>query len=80
MSCQDLNFVPCPMRFSCPTQGCYRENKPIRENWQVKMFAVAGVSRSRLDAFIEIVLEGEKLSYNPPKNVVMTAQLTTSLS
>ena len=22
VSCQDINFVPCPMRFSCLTQGC----------------------------------------------------------
>ena len=21
VSCQDINFVPCPMRFSCPAQG-----------------------------------------------------------
>ena len=42
VSCQDINFVPCPMRFSCPTQGSCRENKSITENWRVKMFAVAG--------------------------------------
>ena len=39
---QDINFIPCSMRFSCPTQGSYRENKSVRENWRVKMFAVAG--------------------------------------
>ena len=42
VSCLDKNFVPCPMRFSCPAQGRYRENKYVRENRRVKMFAVGG--------------------------------------
>ena len=46
--CQDINFVPCPISFSCPAKGRYRKNKSIRENWQVKMFAVAG---NRLRSF-----------------------------
>ena len=49
---QDINFVPCPTRFSCPAQGWYKENKSIRENWQVKMFAVAGYHAVVCDAFI----------------------------
>ena len=48
VSCQDINFDPCPMRFSCP---CI-ENKSIRENWRVKMFAVAGYHAVVCDAFI----------------------------
>ena len=52
--CTDINFVPRPMRFSCPTQGLYRENKYIRENWRVKMFAVAGYHTAVCDAFIQI--------------------------
>ena len=47
VSCQDVNFVPCPMRFSCPA-----ENKFIRENCRVKMFAVAGYNAVVCDAFI----------------------------
>ena len=47
------NFVPCPMRFSCPAQGwVYAENKPIRENWRVKMFGAAGYHAVVCDAFI----------------------------
>ena len=38
VSCHDKNFVPCPLRFSCPAQGRYRENKYVRENRRVKMF------------------------------------------
>ena len=52
VSCQDINFVPCPMRFSCPAQGWYRENKSIRENRRVKMFVVAGYHAVGCDAFI----------------------------
>ena len=52
VSCQDINFVPCPMRFSWPAQGLYRENKSIRGNWQVKMFAVAGYHAVACSAFI----------------------------
>ena len=52
VSCLDLKFFPGPMRFSCPTQGWYRKNKSIRENWQVKMFAVAGYHAVVCDAFI----------------------------
>ena len=52
VSCQDIYFVPCPMRLSCPAQGRYRENKSIRENWRVKMFAVAGYHTVVHDAFI----------------------------
>ena len=52
VSCQDINFVPCPMRFSCPAQGRYRKNNSIRENWRVKMFAVAGYHAVVCDAFI----------------------------
>ena len=44
VSCPDINFVPCPMRLNCSAQGLYRANKSIRENWRVKMFAVAGQS------------------------------------
>ena len=40
VSCHDKNFVPCPLRFSCPAQGRYRENKYVRENRRVKMLAV----------------------------------------
>ena len=40
VSCYDKNFVPCSLRFSCPAQGRYRENKYVRENRRVKMFAV----------------------------------------
>ena len=54
VSCTDINFVPRPMRFSCPTQGWHRENKYIRENWGVKMFAVAGYHAVVCDAFILI--------------------------
>ena len=46
MSSEDINFVPCPMRFSCPAQGSYREN------WLVKMFAVVGYHTVVCDAFI----------------------------
>ena len=52
VSCQDINFVPSPMRLSCPAQGRYRENKTIRENWRVKMFAVAGYHTVICYAFI----------------------------
>ena len=52
VSWQDINLVPCPMRFSCPTQGWYRRNKSIRENWRVKMFAVAGYHAVVCHAFI----------------------------
>ena len=54
MSCQDINFVPCPMKFSFPAQGRYRENKSIRENWRVKMFKVAAYHAVVCDAFINI--------------------------
>ena len=40
VSCHDKKFVPCPLRFSCPAQGRCRENKYVRENRRVKMFAV----------------------------------------
>ena len=53
VSCQDINFVPCPMRFSCHAQGRYRKNKSIRENSRVKMFAVAGYHTVVCDAFIQ---------------------------
>ena len=56
VSFQHINFVPCPMRFSCPAQGWYRENKSIGENWRVKMFAVAGYHAVVCDAFIIIYL------------------------
>ena len=36
--------VPCPMRFSCPAQGWYSENKSVKENRQMKMFA--GITQS----------------------------------
>ena len=52
VSCHDKNFVPCPMRFSCAAQGLYRENKAVRENWRVKMFAVEGYHTVICDAFI----------------------------
>ena len=26
VSCQDIDFVPCPMKFSCPAQASIREN------------------------------------------------------
>ena len=32
VSCHDKNLVPCPLRFSCPAQGRYRENKYVRAN------------------------------------------------
>ena len=31
VSCQDANFVPCPMRFSFPAQGRYRENNLLEK-------------------------------------------------
>ena len=40
VSCHDKNSVPCPLRFSCPAQRRYTENKYVRENRRVKMFAV----------------------------------------
>ena len=52
VSCRAINFVPRPMRFSCPAQDRYRETKSIRENWRVKMFAVAGYHAVACDAFI----------------------------
>ena len=36
VSCHDNNFVPCPLRFSCPAQRRYRENKYVRENRYLK--------------------------------------------
>ena len=61
MSRQDINFVPCPMRFSCPPQDWYRENKSLRENLQVKMFAMARYHADVCDAFI---LNENTASYN----------------
>ena len=52
VSCQDKNFVPCPKRFSCPALGRYRDNKSVRENQQVKMFAVVGYHVVVYDAYI----------------------------
>ena len=47
VSCHDKNFVLCPIRFSCPAQGCYRENKSVRGNRQAKCLQ-CGVSRNCL--------------------------------
>ena len=33
---------------------CFRENKAVRENWRVKMCAVAGYHAVVCDAFIDI--------------------------
>ena len=46
MSCHDKNFVPCPMRFICPAERSYRENKSCRENRRVKSFAGANITHS----------------------------------
>ena len=48
VSCQDMNFVPCPMRLSCPAEKI----NLLRENWRVKMFAVARYHAVVCDAFI----------------------------
>ena len=52
VSCQDINFVPCLMRFHCSLRVDTEKNKSIRENWRVKMFAVAGYHAVVCDAFI----------------------------
>ena len=65
LSCHDKNFVQCPIRFSCPGD---RENKSVRENRRVKMFAVAGYHAVVCDVFIRPhihearKIDGESLS------------------
>ena len=53
VSCHDKKIVLCPRRFSCPAQR--RENKTLRENRRVEMFAVAGYHAVVCDAFISLV-------------------------
>ena len=52
VSCQDLNFVPCPMRLAVLLRVDTEKNRSIRENWRVKMFIVAGYHAVVCDAFI----------------------------
>ena len=64
VSFQDINFVPCPMRFSCPAQGWYGKMKSIGENWRVKMLARAGYHAVVCDALLKMaetmVVNGEQ--------------------
>ena len=55
VSCHDKHSVPCPLRFSCSAQGRYTENKYVRENRRVKMFAVGWERYHAVvcDAFID---------------------------
>ena len=51
VSCQDISFVPCPMRFSCPAEKI----NLLAKIGVVKMFAVAGYHAVVCDAFISLI-------------------------
>ena len=53
VSCQDINFVPCPMRFSCPAEKINLLGKLASEN-----VCSGGVSRSRLRCFYILLVKG----------------------